>query len=128
MQRPVIKGIRLRLSLALVLVVAGVLAVVYLIVVPSLERELVNAKLDQLEQDARTVTRSYETDTGGDQDFAERAAALFSARVVIYYKLEDIVLVQGDSSTPSSRDVERDQIALLVAATQELQRGTIERK
>ncbi len=128
MRRPVIRGIRLRLSLALVLVVVGVLAVIYLIVVPSLERELVNAKLDQLEQDARTVARSYETDTGGDQDFAERAAALFSARVVIYYKLEDIVLVQGDSSTPSSRDVERDQIALRVAATQELQRGTIERQ
>jgi DNA-binding response OmpR family regulator len=53
MQRPVIKGIRLRLSLALVLVVAGVLAVVYLTVVPSLETELVNAKLDQLEEDAR---------------------------------------------------------------------------
>jgi signal transduction histidine kinase len=127
MWRPVIRGIRLRLSLALVLVVVGVLGVVYLIVVPSLERELVNAKLDQLEQDARTVARSYGTDTGGDQDFAERSAALFSSRVVIYYKLEDIVLVLGDSSTPSSRDVERDRVALRVAATQKLQRGTIER-
>ena len=55
MRRPVIKGIRLRLSLALVLVVAGVLAVVYLTVVPSLETELVNAKLDQLEEDARKI-------------------------------------------------------------------------
>ena len=58
MQRPVIKGIRLRLSLALVLVVAGVLAVVYLTVVPSLETELVNAKLDQLEEDARKIGRA----------------------------------------------------------------------
>ena len=45
---PAIKGVRLRLALALVLVVAGVLAVVYLIVVPSLESALVNAKVDQL--------------------------------------------------------------------------------
>ena len=88
MRRPLIKGIRLRLSLALVLVVAGVLAVVYLIVVPSLEAELVNAKLDQLEEDARTVALNYQTDIGREQDFAAGASALFSAR---------------SSSTPSSR-------------------------
>ena len=45
MPRPV-RGIRLRLALALLLVVAGALAVVYLIVVPSLEDRLVNAKLE----------------------------------------------------------------------------------
>ena len=55
MTRPRIRGIRLRLALALLLVVAGALGVVYMIVVPSLEAELVNAKLDQLEEDARTV-------------------------------------------------------------------------
>jgi hypothetical protein len=65
-QRPLIRGIRLRLSLALVLVVAGVLGVVYLVVVPSLEAELVNAKLDQLEEDAKTVGRSYLTDLGSE--------------------------------------------------------------
>jgi hypothetical protein len=75
-QRPLIRGIRLRLSLALVLVVAGVLGVVYLVVVPSLQAELVNAKLDQLEQDARTVARSYLTDLGREQDFAAQASAL----------------------------------------------------
>ena len=128
MQRPQLKGIRLRLSLALVLVVAGVLAVVYLIVVPSLEAELVNAKLDQLEEDARTVARSYETDIGREQEFAERASAVWSARVVIYFKLEDIVLVQGDSSTTNSRDVERDAIAERTAATGKAQRGTVERE
>ena len=72
MQRPVIKGIRLRLSLALVLVVAGVLAVVYLIVVPSLEAELVNAKLDQLEEDARTVALDYQTDTAAQTRISPR--------------------------------------------------------
>ena len=55
MTRPRIRGIRLRLALALLLVVAGALGVVYMIIVPSLETELVNAKLDQLEEDARTV-------------------------------------------------------------------------
>ena len=50
-----IRGIRLRLALALLLVVAGALGVVYLIVVPSLEDRLVDAKLSQLEEDANTV-------------------------------------------------------------------------
>jgi signal transduction histidine kinase len=127
MQRPFVKGTRLRLSLALVLVVAGVLTLVYLIVVPSLETELVNAKLDQLEEDSRTVALNYQTVLGQQQDFAAQASALWSARVVIYTKLETIVLVQGDSSTTDSRDVERDPIALRAAATGKLQRGTVER-
>jgi signal transduction histidine kinase len=127
MRRPVIKGIRLRLSLALVLVVAGVLAVVYLIVVPSLETELVNAKLDQLEEDARTVAASYETEAGREQDFAAQASALFSSRLVIYYKLENIILILEDSSTTDSRDVEHDPIARRVAVTGKLQRGTVAR-
>jgi signal transduction histidine kinase len=127
MRRPVIKGIRLRLSLALVLVVAGVLAVVYLTVVPSLETELVNAKLDQLEEDARKIALDYQTNRSADQDFAAQAGALFSARVVIYTKLERIVLIHGDSSTTDSRDVERDPMVLEAAANGKLHRGTVER-
>jgi signal transduction histidine kinase len=127
MRRPAIKGIRLRLSLALVLVVAGALAVVYLIVVPSLETELVNARLDQLEVDATTVARNYETDIGREQDFAAAASSFFQARVVIYTKLQSVVLIQGDSSTTNSRDVERDPVALRAGARGKLQRGTIER-
>ena len=49
MSRLTLRGIRLRLALALLLVVAGALGLVYLIVVPSLEEELVNARLEQLE-------------------------------------------------------------------------------
>ena len=55
MGRPRIRGIRLRLALALLVLVAGALGVVYLIVVPSLEAELVKSKLDQLEEDAERV-------------------------------------------------------------------------
>ena len=80
MRRPLIKGIRLRLSLALVLVVTGVLAVVYLIVVPSLEAELVNAKLDQLEEDARTVALNYQTNRSARPGLRRAVGgALFSA-------------------------------------------------
>ncbi len=50
-----IRGIRLRLMLALLVVAAGALTVAYAIVVPRLEGRLVDAKLDQLEKDARLV-------------------------------------------------------------------------
>jgi len=50
-------GIRVKLTLALVGIVGGALLAAYTIVVPSLERNLVDAKLEQLEANANTVTR-----------------------------------------------------------------------
>jgi signal transduction histidine kinase len=127
MRRPTPKGIRLRLALALLLVVAGALTVVYLIVVPSLEAELVDARLDQLATDANTVAYGYENDVGNEQGYAEAASSVVQARVVIYAKLENLLLVQGDSRTTSSLDVERDPIALRATETSQIQRGTVER-
>jgi signal transduction histidine kinase len=124
---PAIKGVRLRLALALMLVVAGVLAVVYLIVVPSLESALVNAKLDQLEADARTVARGYQPDVGNEQEYAVDASSLVQARVVIYYDLDDdLLLAQADSNTNSSLDVERNETAFRAAETGKVQRETVE--
>ena len=48
-----------RLSLALLAVVAGVLAFVYLIVVPSLERRLVGSRKDQTARVAERVAEAY---------------------------------------------------------------------
>ena len=106
-RRPAIKGVRLRLALALVLVVAGVLAVVALIVVPSLEDELVDAKLEQLETDARTISRGFAGNDESPQAFAEFAASIVQARVVIYAAFDELILVQGDSNPGSSVDVDR---------------------
>ena len=109
-----IRGIRLRLALALLLVVAGALGVVYLIVVPSLEDRLVDAKLSQLEEDARTrrgpargrTTRAY-------QLTREVSASVVNSRVVIYGVIETtppLLTIFGDSNTSSSLDVERDPV------------------
>ncbi len=43
-----LRSVGARLSLALVAVVAGALALVYVIVVPSLQQRLIDAKLNQL--------------------------------------------------------------------------------
>ena len=128
MRRPTLRGIRLRLALALVAVVAGSLGVVYLIVVPSLETELVNAKLDQLEEDARTVARNYTTQVGSEQEFAEQAASVFQARVVVYSILQNQPFVFGDSNTAASLDVARDPVAREATRSRELARGTVERR
>ena len=94
-----VRGIRLRLALALLVVVAGSLGVVYLIVVPSIEAELIDAKLNQLEEDARTVVRAYGNDIGSEQEFAEDAASVVQARVVIYSLLQNRLFIFGDSNT-----------------------------
>jgi signal transduction histidine kinase len=126
-RRPSIKGIRLRLAFGLLAVVAGALLVVYLIVVPSLQDELVNARLDQMETDAKTVARGYLTDIGNEQGYAEIASSVVQARVVIYTKLDKLTLIQGDSRTASSVDVERDPFARAAGRTGDVRRGTIER-
>jgi two-component system, OmpR family, sensor kinase len=127
-RRGPIGGIRLRLALALLVVVAGALALVYLIVVPSLETELVNAKLDQLEEDSQTVVRTYRTDIGNEQELAELAAGIVQARVVIYGELQDQLFVFGDSNTASSLDVARDPIAQRALRSRDVERGTVERR
>ena len=126
-RRPAIKGVRLRLALALVLVVAGVLAVVALIVVPSLEDELVDAKLEQLETDARTISRGFAGNDDSPQGFAEFASSIVQARVVIYAAFDELILVQGDSNPGSSVDVDRAPTALRASTTGRLQRDTVER-
>src|SRR5439155_12307077 len=83
--RPVtgLRSVGTRLTLALALAVAGALGVVYLVVVPSLERNLVNAKVSQLHRALPAVVSQLGS---GPllQDQLQVAAASASARVVVY--------------------------------------------
>jgi signal transduction histidine kinase len=88
----------------------------------------VNAKLDQLEEDAAIVVRTYRNDIGSEQEVAELAAAVVQARVVIYSELQDQLFVFGDSNTASSLDVAQDPVALRALRTRQLERGTVERR
>jgi signal transduction histidine kinase len=127
-RRPSLRGIRLRLALALLAVVAGALGVVYVLVVPPLEQELVDAKLDQLEEDLQTVVRTYASDVGSEQEIAELAASVVQARVVIFLELQDQLIVFGDSNTTSSLDVTRDPVATRALRNGGVARGTVERR
>ncbi|HXH87787.1 MAG TPA: ATP-binding protein [Gaiellaceae bacterium] len=127
-----IKGIRLRLALALLVVVAGALAVAYLIVVPTLESRLVDAKIDLLERNARTLAGCIQaTDSAGWQECADTGSSVLDARVVVYDVLQrepPALQIFGDSRPASSQDVEHDIVAEFSAATGEPQRGIVERR
>ena len=74
-----------RLSLALLAVVAGVLAFVYLIVVPSLERRLVGSRKDQAAGVAERVAEAYRQNDLTPSDLASRFAFATNTRVTIFH-------------------------------------------
>ena len=126
-----LRSVGARLSLAVLLVVAGALAIVYAVVVPSLERNLVDAKLDQLQAAATSLARRTPEDPFAWPDFVENAAASANARVVIFDAFlaapTPALAVAYDSNALSSVDVQGDPIAFRAAIGSGVKRGTIER-
>ena len=120
-----------RLSLALALVVAGALAVVWVALVPTLQHRLVNGRLALLAQSAREIERS-ET-AAPDQDFIDDAARTADAnRAVLFTPASaggtTTLLVSADSRrTGFSQDVTKDPVALRAAETLTLQHGVVTR-
>jgi signal transduction histidine kinase len=105
-----------RLALGLALVVAGALLLVDLIVVPSLERNLINSKLGQLREAAPAIALRL----GGSTDFQLHenivaAAEGVDARVVYFTALEynpPRLSVFEDSNPVTSADVEDDPLVV----------------
>jgi signal transduction histidine kinase len=129
-----LRSVGAQLSLALAVLIAGSLGVVYLGVVPSLERNLVNAKLSQLEHVAPDLRRQLAKDDLGpnDPDFVATASADANARVVLFSTLTSTptptLQAMADSRQEvSSADVENDPVALRAATTLEPQHGTLTR-
>ncbi len=124
-----LRGVGVRLSLALLFVVALALGIVYLVVVPQLQRSLIDAKLNQLERAAPVVARDLPSNRFVWNDFAADASQSANARVVIFTNEIGPPLtltVAGDSSLHSS-DVANDPIAEQAAASVSLGRGTVTR-
>ena len=129
-----IRSVGARLSLALAALVAGALGIVYLFVVPSLERNLVNAKLSQLEHVAPDLRQQLVRDPLWihDPDYVGNASAAANARVVLFSTLASaptpaLQAVADSRQGASSVDVENDPVALRAATTLETQHGTLSR-
>ena len=124
-----LRSVGVRLAIALLLVVTGALAIVYLIVVPSYQRSLVDTRLNGLQLTLRTIeekhTAGYLTQSWVDQS-AEPVATILNARVVVFTRTTTPISIRliADSSRGSSAALDNDPVAL-AAAVRDDARGTV---
>lgn len=121
-------GIRIRIVLVLVGIVAGALGTAYMIVVPSLERRLVDARLEELQEDATPLARSLSSDQVLWQERIEGFAVATNARVVAFRVLSrdrPTLVVVADTRRLDSRDVAEDPVALAALMSGEIERGRV---
>lgn len=121
-----------RLALGLLFVVVGVLAIVYLIVVPSYRNALETTKLASLESSMRTVAiPNFPSQVYLQQQFASAISPRVNARVVVYDLLGPLpapLEPAADSNLDGfSTDVENDPVAFDAVRRQTLARGTVSR-
>jgi signal transduction histidine kinase len=105
-----------RLALGLALVVAGALLLADLIVVPSLQRHLIDSKLSQLRHDAPPVAARLGNSTEYELHQKILSAAQTMDARIIYFTPSDfrrkIFTVFDDSNPVTSADVENDPLVV----------------
>jgi signal transduction histidine kinase len=124
-------GVGARLSLALALVVAVALGVAYALVVPLLERNLVDAKLDQLAAAAEQQRQVFPLPALRPRlqfaldEYVRDASDATNARVVLFDPLAGgAASVIADSRQTTSDDIIDNQVALTAVATLEAASGS----
>jgi signal transduction histidine kinase len=128
MRRPLRWGVGARLSAALLLVLAGAFAIVYVAVVPSLERRLIDNRLDQLQSAALNLRLDVPQPFQWER-WVDETSRSQNARVLLYQYLSVTppdLLVQADSGFRSTA-FNNDPIAERSGETFALERGTVER-
>ncbi len=118
-----IRSVGARLTLALLLVVATAFAIAYLIVVPSLEHNLVGSKLDDLNRDMVT-TRTVLLDSP-QSNWLFDAVTLqqqLNVRVAVIAPTGEIVADSGDF-----KSLRGDPVAIAALRFGHAQRGTVSR-
>ena len=122
-------GVGGRLALALLLIVTGALAIVYLIVVPSYRTSLIDTRLSTLETSMRTLLQDPWESDYLIQQWAEDSAPKANARVVVFTTLDSdqSVYPLADSNTLTSADVTADPIVARAAKRLTIARGTVSR-
>ncbi|MFL5925806.1 MAG: sensor histidine kinase, partial [Gaiellaceae bacterium] len=126
------RSVRVRLAFALLIVVAGVLAIVYLIVVPSYRSSLEHNELNSLQKLllARAVP-SFPAAPFMKQQYASTLAPELNARVAVFDVANikpSLPLVIADSDVEGdSSDLESDPVVFNAIRLQTLARGTVTR-
>ena len=119
-----------QLVTALVVLVLVALTTSYLVVVPTLDHQLVSSRLNELERSAGGIALAV---TSGDnfalQSRVEGSASALNVRVVVFQALGPPLqlAVLADSLSASSSAIESDPIALAAATSGRIERGTLNR-
>jgi two-component system OmpR family sensor kinase len=125
-----LRSVGARLSLALLLVVAAALGIVYVALVPLVERNLVDAKVDQLVQSAEIFAARVPDDDGQWPVFVQNVAPSVNARVLIVDVLPEAgaatVLPIADSQQVAADTPEvEDPLAVRAVESAEPQGGQV---
>ncbi len=124
-----LRSVGTRLGLALAVVVAGALLLVDVIVVPSLEQNLVDAKLSQLKEAAPPIgSQLLNSSSFTLDDNLQSAQASADARVIYYHVLWGTppkLIVYADSNPVTSADVENDPFAPRAFNEERMISGTV---
>ena len=129
-----LRGVGGRLAFALLVVVAGVLAIVYLIVVPSYQRSLQNSELRSLETSIHTIAiPNYPANPVeySKQAYADKWAPAVNARILVYDLQNSVPLslqpVADSADESDSTDMLNDPVATRAIESKTLSRGTVTR-
>jgi signal transduction histidine kinase len=117
-------GIRVRIALAVAAIVAAALGSAYLVVVPSLERRLVDARLDELQSRAVPLAERLPRSRFEWGDAVDELASAANARVVAF----DVIspppaLTVAADSAQAPREVEDSAVALHALESGRVERG-----
>ncbi|HZQ89859.1 MAG TPA: HAMP domain-containing sensor histidine kinase [Gaiellaceae bacterium] len=122
------RSVGARLSLALAVVVAGALTVVWVALVPTLQHRLVNGRLALLAQSARQISRSQKEPP--DRGFVDDAARTADANRAVLYRINasgTLRIVVDTRRTGVFQDASNDAVALRAARAEALERGVVTR-
>ena len=122
MSRLRLQSVGARLSLALLLVVAGALAVVYFVVVPSLEDRLTDGRQRQVRQLSGDLASRLPFDPSTWQPFAEQFASTSNTRVAVLTVFENTpltlsVAADAGGGGEDATEIGGDRVARQAAST-----------
>jgi signal transduction histidine kinase len=127
-----LRTVGVKLSLALIALVAGALAIVYVAVVPTLENRLVDGRISQLQRTADAIVTDYTRQADNPdflfQDFVSYESQLRGVRSTVYqYLTETPVFLQSLADSRRLGQSEPDAIAQRAAEHLRTSRGVVER-
>ncbi len=129
-----LRSVGARLSIALAAVVVGALGIVWIALVPTLQRRLEDSRLSQLRTSAQAVRRDMATPPGPSQDLVDDAARTANARVVFFQAplggggIVSLVPLYDSQKLGTDTSIINDPVALRAALDGKLARGFVSRQ